>query len=1414
MIDWEKLKPYENAKWKSFEEFCYQIAKRLFNDLGEFTPVDDSGGGDGVEFYLTLPNGEEWGWQAKFYYPNRRLNISNRKNSIKNSLKKSIEIHSNLKKWFLCTPSKFTPTENNWFNHSLKKLAPNIELEHWRETEFNDFLSKPNFIGIKNYFFGELELDIDWFSSQVEKQISNVKDKFISLLHTEGDVDFKIHCLLADLKFKESIKENLDRVESELNNFSENKREFEKISLNPISTDLQTKILKALNNLYECQKEIILHIKNFLTLIEDGFIEKALDFKLRDNDDLREGIVILRDYSDSIYKLIQESPKEQKESISYVRDKLKKLLDCLNEFELVFFDIERASEYFKKSEINIFGEAVIGKTHIACHLCEEKVKNNSPAILLLGRDFTKDKIIEKKILEILDIPVQYSWFEFISALESMAEAYRTRIPIVIDALNESETTDIWKNRLPGLIESLKKYPRIILINTCRTHYIDYIWEAKKPQNYIYIYGFNEINIDEAVNKYFNYYKIKADLTLVPLNQFKHPIYLKLFCEANNSERKEEKQIYIGEQTLYKVIEEYLEKCNEKISCRLPRLPNLNIIQGIMKKLAVVLWENNSRDINFIDAIKLFDNKIPSELDWDNSFTKALLDEGLLISRNIFDKKEKVAFIYDLLGGYLIAKYLLEEESIDAIQNLVNSKDFEEKLLDNDRAKLHPLFEDILRSICVLLPEKFGKHLYELTKNKRAFSFSVNSLFEIDPKLIDKNSMELLIKLFGIPENRGRLLRQFRNTATHVNHPLNAFFVDKLLQNLPMADRDLSWTEFVRENSSEFKKEIKKFEDNCKVINDFSEILRQRFYLTAQYFFWLLTSTNKTIRFITTRALYWFGRKFPEKLFELTEKSLTINDPYIPERMIAASYGVAMALHNDLNNLNFRKDILPKFAKDLYGLMFEKKALYSTTHILMRDYARHILEIALLHNNGLLKEDQKKRIKPPFKDGGIRKWGSEEDRNKNGYREGYYPFGFDFDNYTIGRLIPNRGNYDFKNPEYKKVKSNMWWRIYNLGYSLEQFGEIDKQIARNDFTFSRTDNVGKTERYGKKYCWIAFYEIAGYRKDKGLLRKEENETGIRIYDTDIDPSFPEKPQELKIIEKDYLEGDPKDLAEWIEKGPIPDISDYLNINKINDIVGSWVLINGFISQENYDTKRGIFIFLSGFLINEKDIEKFNKYREKIAVEGRRLPEPEEDDYTFEGEIPWCDTFPYTKYPKEIEIPTGKKMKKKVPIIVIKEIKFLESGKVIEKIGNNYSSEELKNGYSEREEEITMKLDVEIPIRSFHYIAKEGQSVYILSKELSCALDLHVEPQYFNMLDNEGKKASIVLQLGDSWHNGKKLIYLRKDLLEKYLKEKNKQLVWIIWGEREFKSKNNEGLEEFSEKHKHYKVYGPHFSIFKL
>ena len=37
MLDWSRLKTYQNSKYKSFEELCYQLAKRLHGSRGRFT---------------------------------------------------------------------------------------------------------------------------------------------------------------------------------------------------------------------------------------------------------------------------------------------------------------------------------------------------------------------------------------------------------------------------------------------------------------------------------------------------------------------------------------------------------------------------------------------------------------------------------------------------------------------------------------------------------------------------------------------------------------------------------------------------------------------------------------------------------------------------------------------------------------------------------------------------------------------------------------------------------------------------------------------------------------------------------------------------------------------------------------------------------------------------------------------------------------------------------------------------------------------------------------------------------------------------------------------------------------------------------------------------------------------------------
>jgi len=112
-------------------------------------------------------------------------------------------------------------------------------------------------------------------------------------------------------------------------------------------------------------------------------------------------------------------------------------------------------------------------------------------------------------------------------------------------------------------------------------------------------------------------------------------------------------------------------------------------------------------------------------------------------------------------------------------------------------------------------------------------------------------------------------------------------------------------------------------------------------LRARWVMWTLTSTNRSLRDNATYALYQFGCSDPANLFLLTIESLEINDPYVPERMLAASYGVAMSLWADPKGAKVRDD-LPSFAKLIVEKMFAPNAPHSTCHALMTGYATGIM----------------------------------------------------------------------------------------------------------------------------------------------------------------------------------------------------------------------------------------------------------------------------------------------------------------------------------------------------------------------------------------------------------------------------------------------------------------------------------------
>ena len=224
----------------------------------------------------------------------------------------------------------------------------------------------------------------------------------------------------------------------------------------------------------------------------------------------------------------------------------------------------------------------------------------------------------------------------------------------------------------------------------------------------------------------------------------------------------------------------------------------------------------------------------------------------------------------------------------------------------------------------------------------------------------------------------------------------------------MQERDLSWTEHVRKNRYSFEEMLIRFEETCRNAQDLS---KERLHLLAEHIMWILTSTVRPLRDQATRALYWYGRRFPQEFFDLVLKSFTINDPYVSERMLAATYGVAMAYRNSFNSESFLQEVLPVYGRELFDNLFKHKAPHATTHILARDYAKRTIDIALIHHRTLLSDDERERINPPFTDGGIREWGESEKKE-----EGPPPIQMDFDIYTLRGLI----RYDNKTKTNIKI----------------------------------------------------------------------------------------------------------------------------------------------------------------------------------------------------------------------------------------------------------------------------------------------------------------------------------------------------------------------------------------------------------
>src|SRR5437763_578334 len=103
---------------------------------------------------------------------------------------------------------------------------------------------------------------------------------------------------------------------------------------------------------------------------------------------------------------------------------------------------------------------------------------------------------------------------------------------------------------------------------------------------------------------------------------------------------------------------------------------------------------------------------------------------------------------------------------------------------------------------------------------------------------------------------------------------------------------------------------------------------------------------------------------------------------------------------------------------------------------------------------------------------------------------------------------------------------------------------------------------------------------GVRLDAGQLSEYDGE---RPSDADIDPSFPESPKTLQPTLTDLFSGSPTEPREWLSTGPTPDYQGLLQCQAIEEQIGPWVLLQGYVEETAPIDSRRVFTFRRGILV---------------------------------------------------------------------------------------------------------------------------------------------------------------------------------------------------------------------------------------
>lgn len=1302
--NWDVFGRLPGAAEDNFEMLCRSLVRRHYGRFGRFKQLANQ---PGVEFHLeltetcSLGKPPSWiGWQCKWYDLTNGQNLgAARRRNIVEGLEKTREHVPGVTHWKLWTRHTLTKEDQQWFFDLEANRFPELKLELLTAADIEDLLVGPG-APLRETFFGELVLTPEVLAEQNRLAASPFKRRYQPEVHVVVGAEEKVFRGLGEHSAWEALQ-TLSRA----------------IKRNSTDVAALTQTVRA---------EIKIEVELFTSR---GFASAALLDSL--HAALADGDL------EAMHQLLAMNPQRPVRYdglLSRLRgarsDGAPLASNLVADLHAVSRVLRRLEQSIGARSLAVLAAAGQGKSELA-------VKVTHPdgeflgGVLFLGKNLHSGQGLDDLVstFKISGRPAD-SFDRLVEAVDSAGQRAGKRIPIVIDGLNEAEDPRNWRDELSRADELLKEFPYVLLVVTLRNEFAEMCLPEEVSR--VDHNGFQE-DPEKAIGRYFEHYKIDGTDADLPIEFLRHPLTLRIFCEVANPRRLHTVGVEALPSSLGTLFETYFKKVADRVAELSPpthRVYSTEVDDALLK-IAGHLWDSNARSMEFQAAREA----IGDVRSWDASIIRALESEGVLVRTTSEAGGQALAFSYDLMAGHLLARHLLNRPSLS---QWLQSEEARTTFAPREPGK-HTFASDVFYALVGLYPIRPGRRQLWQDVSDQTLVFNALLLAaQSEPRNIGRNTVERFARAMNDSASFAKAaFERLRTTRAARAHPFDMDFLHDVLMGMSNTDRDLIWSEWIRENSREIEADFRFLSSRWK-----SGVLDEREIMRARWVMWTLTSTSRSLRDLATKTLYEFAVKRPAEFFRLTLEAASLSDAYVPERMFAAAYGAVLTTWSDVNAVEMR-EALPTAARDIYQEMFAPGSPQPTWHTLNRQYCLGIIALARNGSPECISEEEAAHLIPPFAHlpnpfESLPQYDEAtiEETRRAAIR-------MDFGNYTMGRLIPHRSNYDDRNPEYQRVLAAVIARMLALGYERTRFESVDRKMNSGP---RMGDDKRKVDRYGKKYGWIAYFEMWGVRHAQGLLREERS---ARPPDADIDPSFPLEARTIELALPALFNAPYSSVGDWIMGGPQPDYRGVLEVAELDGIAGPWVMLDGFVEQNAPTDDRLIFTFLRGVFVDTDEVDRLCALFDQLEYPGNSaIPDEPEFYYTYAGEMP---------FPSIPGLPDGDDVGEQREYAVS---------------ADRWSSDGVAVG---------------IPVQryrweSYHSMMNQVDGASIPSKALCEALSLRYQLNSWDLHDSAGV-ASLYREVGEyeSEINGN-VSYLRRDLLDRYLRQSGKTLVWLMWGER--------------------------------